>query len=207
MANKTADGPKLKTKTIRTMNALAEALDLSREQFDRLRQSEYFPDLDGCRLNDGSYDVPKIVAETKRLAAVESTAESVSPLPEDAETFDLPQLIDGVDADGNDTLTVNVGRTFRAKCPNEPPNRLHAARVKGGGTKGRLRYCICDTCGCEFQQIGDFADARMDLLHRIQRALQEAHVGEQDGKRFVLMSDDTRKQIIQTIQELKNWRG
>lgn len=72
-----------------------------------------------------------------------------------------------------------INRTrFTPVCPRNPE---HHARVHK--TDGRVRLCVCDSCGHEWKQVGEYANDMMETLSRIAKSLDEADRTElPDGK-------------------------
>ena len=67
---------------------------------------------------------------------------------------------------------------FNPVCPR---SEHHKARVHR--TVGRVRHCVCDDCGHEWQQAGEFANPMAETLQRIVKALDEAERTDlPDGK-------------------------
>jgi hypothetical protein len=65
--------------------------------------------------------------------------------------------------------------------PTCPRSEHHKSRVYR--TVGRVRHCVCDDCGHEWQQPGEYANVQAETLNRIVKALDEAERTDlPDGK-------------------------
>lgn len=58
---------------------------------------------------------------------------------------------------------------FSPACPR---SEHHKSRVHR--TVGRVRHCVCDDCGHEWQQAGEYANVMAETLNRVVKALEEA---------------------------------
>ena len=193
------------TEPVKNLKSLAAALGMTEEKLQALRQTEWFPALDDVKDEDGAYNVELIIETIRERSGSIPPGASVSSLESDGESYELPVIVDGKDPDGNAMLEIKLDRVFRAACPNDTgEGRRHRARVKEGRTKGRKRACICDTCGTSFTQIADYACPKMELLHRMQRLLENADIGEAEGVKFVLISAETCGDFISAVKKVKS---
>lgn len=65
--------------------------------------------------------------------------------------------------------------------PTCPKGKDHRARVFK--TVGRTRECVCDTCGHQFPQVGEYSNVALETLRRIAVMLEDAIRSEiPDGK-------------------------
>lgn len=158
----------------KNLDELAEALEITREQLDKFRETEWFPKSDDPQARNSSkaWNVDYVKTHILEKSGHAPVNTSVAALPEDNVAIDLPRLVEGKDIDGNSILRIESTRVHLLKCPNDNSGsdtglKKHSTRLKNGGVKGRTRYCVCDTCGTDFQIVADYADIRMDLLHRV----------------------------------------
>lgn len=93
-------------------------------------------------------------------------------------------------------------RKFGPVCPK---SEHHKARVKR--TRGKIRECVCDDCGREWTQAGEYPDVRSETLHRLIKFLESAprttfkHPETGQPVKVVLIEDSTVKNWI------RNFRG
>lgn len=180
--------------TARSLQELADALEITLEELKRVRETSYFPDKELC------YDATAKVWKVDVIAAALREAAGM-----EASQTDMPNFVTARDQNGNSLLLIKTREArFDARCPNENKETgpTHSVRVKPGGTKGRIRYCMCDTCGHQFQAAGDYADIRLETLRRIRSVLESAEVGEMNGSRFIVMTDDCRLNICDLISQV-----
>lgn len=110
--------------------------------------------------------------------------------------YDVEKILLAKTLPGDSSPAYLINSTkFSPACPRSPE---HRARVHQ--TVGRVRRCICDDCGHEWQQVGDYANVMAETLNRMARALDEAERTEiPDGRggkvQVVLIDSGSAKQM------------
>ena len=80
---------------------------------------------------------------------------------------------------------------FRARCPK---SSFHSAEVRK--TEGRIRYCVCQSCGHSFQQVGPENPLRQSLSS-IASSLSALEAVDVQGEQVVIMTVADRSQLLQ----------
>ncbi|GAB5444861.1 MAG: hypothetical protein Fues2KO_52100 [Fuerstiella sp.] len=182
------------TTTAANLDEVAEALELSRAELDRIRKAGYFPPKE--EVYDGKeWNVDAIREYIQEKAGTETKDDPLA----------MPAFVTARDDDGNSLLIVkNESARFDPRCPNDDFDGKNGKphKVIVGRTAGRLRFCACDTCGTTFKAVGEYSDIRLETLRRIRSLFAEAQVGEHNGKKFVVFTSEASEHVIKTIERV-----
>lgn len=123
-----------------------------------------------------------------------------------SETTEAPAAVeaDKVPAAGDNQAgprgAVQNRGAVKAVCPrnaDHPGARVHT-------TKGRVRHCVCDTCGEQWKISGPYADPLRDYVLEYCDSVDEGiqHATEVNGKPCVLLPIDAAKKLVRRLREL-----
>lgn len=88
------------------------------------------------------------------------------------------------------SVTILAPERFKPTCPR---SEHHAARVRK--TDGRIRHCICESCGHEFKQIGPENHLKQ-LLSTIGGELGNLQTHDVNGEQVVILRAVDRDAIV-----------
>lgn len=126
-----------------------------------------------------------------------------------SETTETATTVDGpkVETGGDQPAAVTGPRgaaqnrgLVKAVCPrnaDHPGARVHT-------TKGRIRHCVCDTCGEQWKVTGPYADPLREYVLEYCELVDSgiAAPTEVNGKPCVLLPVDSAKRLLRKLREL-----